>query len=113
MQIANAVRLPDTFTPPKASANEFRTDASRGEDAKVVSSSQIFGLSTLYTFPAEHHWKAAAADDALGTWMREERPELPSTDNFVRRLTQELQQTRERTTWLEQRLARANAEARL
>jgi hypothetical protein len=113
MQIANAVRLPDTFTPSADFAKTLSTDDNSEEHPQVVSSSQIFGLSTLYTFPAEHQWEAAAADDLLGTWLREKKPELPSTENFVRRLTQELQQTRERMTWLERRLARAKAVARL
>lgn len=113
MQIANAVRLPDTFTPSKAFAKTLITDGSREEAAQVISSSQIFGLSMLYTFPARHHWETAAQDDALGMWLREGRPELPSPENFVHRLTQELQQTRERATWLERRLARAKVAARL
>ena len=67
-------------------AMTYRTDDSSGEQPEVVSSSQIFGLSTLYTFPARHHWETAGEDDALRTWLREGRPELPSAENFVHRL---------------------------
>ena len=74
-----------------------------------MSSSQIFGLSALYTFPEQKEWEGAEDEDPLAAWLREERPELPTAENFAERLEGELEETRARVAWLERRLERERA----
>lgn len=113
MQIADAARLPDIFTPSSEIVASMRRAHSSGQDvSRMVSSSQIFGLSTLYTFPPRHHWEGLEKHDALSKWLSQ-RPELPTASNFVHRLERELEQTQERVKWLVGRLAREKIVGRL
>ena len=114
MQIAHAVRLPDTFTPSRTLTTALAGDDTEEAGAQAVnSSSQVFGLSTLYTFPQKCHWEKAEKNDALAIWLCNGRPQLPNDRNFVHRLEIELRQTQERAIWLERRLAQAKSAARL
>ena len=126
MRVLDTARLPDTFEPQPEEEGDDEHDE---DDGAPVSSTQIFGLSALYTFPPRKEWLAAEPGEPLANWLADGPPELPTQENLearsenrnprtdlfaaqswlkrgktAGRLEKELAETRARAEWLAGRL---------
>ena len=82
MRVLDTARLPDTFEPPPEEEGDDEDDEDGGAP---VSSTQIFGLSALYTFPPREEWLAAEPGEPLANWLADGPPELPTPENLEAR----------------------------
>ena len=106
MRVMQHTRLPDTFVSP----NPVTT--------KAATSTQIFDLGSVYTFPPKKTWDAALADgetkdsnwQELVRWMRDGPGELPTATNLRKRLVEELREVEARATFLRRQLSTARSE---